>query len=1214
MRNHLVLISILIIPSLLFSQDKISYKLTKGYSQQSLGSIDYFVKPNEPIEFKFQIKINGFSDRLLTGKVQTYISIDSVLSSEDKLVGETTVELDYYASEEFDIDKEISAGGYYLLTQLSANDTTYFKAVSNTLVQLLTVYEFNLVIEKALVYDYQISDYNKESGFAVTLNFDAGCCYDSTLMLSSEIVIYSSSSKTKKRASNSLATFYEDLRLGESPIRLELSNTIFESIGAAKGKFLHVELKGYVQPGYTEIDPIVVSIPTTYCNTIGKLNEAREAKYPFLTFRDFVLTPNQLEGLFVDTLLQRGQAFYDWVNDAMEAGIRGDYATYLSAADSAFALAGRNPISTVLYVQTGIMSDLYVNLSKRLDEEQAYASPFTQEEVSFRLGVAMTMEEMIELAYNKLTDLLFDDDISISNSVEETGFYEDNISYPPIILNNPIFWKEVSLPYLESAMRRFDFETVDRMVYNLDQYAVLYEKTWKYLGQFQEKFGEEKMAGSLVEYNSMMDYYLLKLGFYTETGQYVRGLGTYKTLMLLLKTSFQWSSDEILETSGRFFETFGHFNTADSLYQLADWWSEKDAEEMNDKLASSVRLLKAYNTQVLQSKLGDKPNKQITKEYVDHLLLVLDKAFIFDQFKYTSNKAVAEKLGHLHTDRFFKYYQSNIDRLNEQNQWIISATWQKNLAFFLGREGYTKEALFLYSNLLFYEQLKMRAFRASFSEESQVFYAKKELESFSRYLNLLLEVDPATLVDPSYEQLLTEAFNQAMDYHSFILRGNYRLIAQIFESDDEEIAMKYEVWKAYKQLLNQQYFEDDADQRMIREIKNNIERTEKELIRNTRDSSAVLGREVLNFDEIRKRLKPQEVAIEMLRITENHQTYYGDKLRYVAFLVTPDQDFPELIFNDNDGDLMESTFLKKYRSSIKYKLRDTTSYRVFWKDLDERIPKGTKTLYFVQDGVYQLINPSSIYVPEQEQFLLEKYDIQLLPSLSFLNSENNDSIQSAVIFGNPTFIKNPTKSSANSVYLNNRSALFKRQIQSLPGTKKEVEAIADLLKRQGLDVQLFTEREVTKENFFTSEGVDLLHIATHGYWTDSKKESPVYSIYKSLSNSGLILADAQSRSETGYNLNSKGLLTAAEIQNMVSFGTELVVLSACETGLGEIVPGEGIFGLKRAFQKAGVSNLISTLWKVDDDATQKFMTLFYTSLTKTNRFRRVIIIHITPDK
>ena len=79
----------------------------------------------------------------------------------------------------------------------------------------------------------------------------------------------------------------------------------------------------------------------------------------------------------------------------------------------------------------------------------------------------------------------------------------------------------------------------------------------------------------------------------------------------------------------------------------------------------------------------------------------------------------------------------------------------------------------------------------------------------------------------------------------------------------------------------------------------------------------------------------------------------------------------------------------------------------------------------------------------------------------------------------------------------------------------------------------------------------------------------------------------------------KGIITSAEIQDLNLFNTQLVVLSACETGLGEVIPGEGLYGLKRALQKAGAQNLITSLWKVDDQATQLFMTQFYNQLIET---------------
>ena len=181
--------------------------------------------------------------------------------------------------------------------------------------------------------------------------------------------------------------------------------------------------------------------------------------------------------------------------------------------------------------------------------------------------------------------------------------------------------------------------------------------------------------------------------------------------------------------------------------------------------------------------------------------------------------------------------------------------------------------------------------------------------------------------------------------------------------------------------------------------------------------------------------------------------------------------------------------------------------------------------------------------------------------------------------------------------------------KSLPATKTEVDAISNMLESHKIGVKTYTGVVGNEESFKSLSGkkIPIIHLATHGFFykNDDVNKKPFleqicmesqnyFKPDNSLKRSGLILAGAQ-RAWAGEQIPSNvedGILLAEEIAAMDLSGIDLVVLSACETGLGEIT-SEGVFGLQRAFKKAGVQTLIMSLWKVDDNATSLFMQTFY---------------------
>jgi CHAT domain-containing protein len=190
--------------------------------------------------------------------------------------------------------------------------------------------------------------------------------------------------------------------------------------------------------------------------------------------------------------------------------------------------------------------------------------------------------------------------------------------------------------------------------------------------------------------------------------------------------------------------------------------------------------------------------------------------------------------------------------------------------------------------------------------------------------------------------------------------------------------------------------------------------------------------------------------------------------------------------------------------------------------------------------------------------------------------------------------------------------------QRLPGTRKEAEAIWDLIGKNKCEVYL--DQKALEEVLEQKSTPRILHLATHGFFLSdmdfaglvddsmargvmgikelSRPAGKKFRIENPLLRSGIALAGANSALMTGDFEKTGGIVTAEKILGLKLRGTDLVVLSACDTGLGEVQSGEGVFGLRRAFTQAGTRSLVMSMWSVPDKETRELMVAFYKNIIK----------------
>lgn len=373
-------------------------------------------------------------------------------------------------------------------------------------------------------------------------------------------------------------------------------------------------------------------------------------------------------------------------------------------------------------------------------------------------------------------------------------------------------------------------------------------------------------------------------------------------------------------------------------------------------------------------------------------------------------------------------------------------------------------------------------------------------------------------------------------------------------------------------------------------------------------TSEVLYADNLTAEEVRwqslvSKLKPNEAIVEMVRFrkydlqTSRKKNYFGfaDSVYYAALVLTSETHRkPEVILFKEGGNL-ETRYYNYYKNAMKYNVQDELSYHFFWEPIEARLA-GKDRIYFSSDGVYHRINVNTLRDVNTGRFLLEKFDIvYLLNPIQFLENKQPTTKMKhdAVLMGDPVFDIDVSKPRERAVDYNH--------FAGLPGTQDEILAIDKLLKARAWKTSVFLRGAATENNLKLVRSPAILHLASHGFFSSDIVSLNAEAKKEFLFHSGLVLTGANKSLSTGStSFQNDGIVTAFEVMSLDLTNTRLVVLSACETGLGKIENGEGVFGLQRSFMQAGARNVLISLWKVDDEATRDLMIKFYQYLADGN--------------
>jgi tetratricopeptide (TPR) repeat protein/CHAT domain-containing protein len=503
------------------------------------------------------------------------------------------------------------------------------------------------------------------------------------------------------------------------------------------------------------------------------------------------------------------------------------------------------------------------------------------------------------------------------------------------------------------------------------------------------------------------------------------------------------------------------------------------------------------------------------------------------------------------------------------------------------------------------------------AERNALEYSQFLSTETSNYLSVLMDFPDGAVVNAAdMARVVLSTKSQVTDG----IMARNRAIVQ--ETDPEVVALSDTLKWARFALSN--LYVSGPDEKHPESFKDKLqkataekERLEAELVRRNASFATEEGLWDVDATKIALALPAGGALVEFMKY--DHSTGFSDvEERYLAVVVTSSGDFA--VFPLGSAAVMDSV-VSEYRDYFQHPAMmdaaghasvSSAIYQRVWQPFASLL-EGASTVFIAPDGDLNLVSFAGL-ADETGQYLIEKYPLHYLSTGRDLIrlQESAPSNSGLLAMGDPDFDMSPGMSTASAlglavlVGLNLRSscdALNKLNAVPLPGTRQEVELVATQWRNSGATAVTYFGSDATEEQFKqNAPGKRVIHLATHGFYIseDCQKTLNTRSAFgmqeggyvgeNPLLLSGLLLAGANRHGEGANEAKREdGIVTAEEVAGLNLSGTDLVVLSACETGLGEVKSGEGVYGLRRAFQMAGARTVISALWPIDDRATAEFM-------------------------